>query len=223
MTSVTVRVARPDEYAAIGEMTVEVYRDLHGGQLDEYELVLRDVEKRARDAEVYVAVDEAGTVVGSVAFATHGSEYAEMSGPGEAVFRMLAVSPSARGKGVGRDLVQLCVARARELGLDRLRLSTRPFMHDAHRLYERMGFVRTPKSDWAPRPGIDLITYAMELRGAEFCDRCGAHAGGDHSDCTAARALEPPRYCADCGRRMTVQVTPTGWTATCVEHGVRQG
>jgi hypothetical protein len=35
--------------------------------------------------------------------------------------------------------------------------------------------------------------------------------------------LEPPRYCADCGRRMVVQVTPRGWSATCVEHGVRRG
>ena len=96
-------------------------------------------------------------------------------------------------------------------------------MHDAHRLYERMGFVRTPDKDWEPRPGIDLITYAMELDVERFCDRCGRHADGDHSGCAAARELEPPRYCPDCGRRMTVQVTPTGWTARCVEHGVREG
>jgi hypothetical protein len=55
-----------------------------------------------------------------------------------------------------------------------------------------------------------------------FCERCGRPVGdGDHADCLAARRLEPPRYCADCGRRMKVQVVPTGWTATCVEHGVR--
>ena len=28
-------------------------------------------------------------------------------------------------------------------------------------------------------------------------------------------ALEPPRYCAQCRRRMVVQVTPLGWTARC--------
>jgi hypothetical protein len=32
--------------------------------------------------------------------------------------------------------------------------------------------------------------------------------------------LEPPRYCSGCRRRMVVQVTPTGWTAKCVEHGI---
>ena len=53
-----------------------------------------------------------------------------------------------------------------------------------------------------------------------YCDRCGRPAAdGDHAGCVAARRLEPPRYCAQCRRRMKVQVVPTGWTATCVEHG----
>jgi hypothetical protein len=36
----------------------------------------------------------------------------------------------------------------------------------------------------------------------------------------AARlGLEPPRFCAECGRRMVVQVRPDGWRATCSRHG----
>jgi len=35
----------------------------------------------------------------------------------------------------------------------------------------------------------------------------------------AALGLEPPRYCAQCGRRMIVQVRPDGWRATCSRHG----
>ena len=31
--------------------------------------------------------------------------------------------------------------------------------------------------------------------------------------------LDAPRYCPDCGRRRTVQVTPHGWTAVCSRHG----
>jgi hypothetical protein len=55
-----------------------------------------------------------------------------------------------------------------------------------------------------------------------FCERCGQDAAvGDHSACAAARALEPPRYCPHCRRRMKVQVVPAGWSATCVEHGTR--
>ncbi len=53
-----------------------------------------------------------------------------------------------------------------------------------------------------------------------WCDRCGGElAAGGHEGCTAARRLEPPRYCPACRRRMKVQVLPARWKATCVEHG----
>jgi hypothetical protein len=54
-----------------------------------------------------------------------------------------------------------------------------------------------------------------------FCDQCGKPAGaeGAHERCADRRALEPPRFCPDCARRMVVQVTPTGWTARCSRHG----
>jgi hypothetical protein len=54
----------------------------------------------------------------------------------------------------------------------------------------------------------------------QWCDRCGGSlAERPHEACRAARALEPPRYCAHCRRRLKVQVLPTGWHATCSEHG----
>jgi hypothetical protein len=36
-------------------------------------------------------------------------------------------------------------------------------MHAAHRIYQRLGFVRTTERDWYPEPGIQLITYLLEL------------------------------------------------------------
>ncbi|MGI8330981.1 hypothetical protein ACRYCC_13530 [Actinomadura scrupuli] len=54
-----------------------------------------------------------------------------------------------------------------------------------------------------------------------YCEHCGDPAGeAGHEACRAALRMEPPRYCAGCRRRMVVQVTPTGWTARCAEHGV---
>ena len=35
----------------------------------------------------------------------------------------------------------------------------------------------------------------------------------------AELGLEPPRFCAQCGRRMVVQVRPDGWWAKCSRHG----
>ncbi|WP_020671497.1 hypothetical protein [Amycolatopsis nigrescens] len=57
--------------------------------------------------------------------------------------------------------------------------------------------------------------------GRRFCVHCGALAdGGEHDACRSPRhALEPPRFCAECARRMVVQVTPAGWTARCSRHG----
>ncbi|WP_444544199.1 biotin synthase auxiliary protein BsaP [Planotetraspora silvatica] len=57
-----------------------------------------------------------------------------------------------------------------------------------------------------------------------FCDHCGRPAAeGDHAACLAARAMEPPRYCPRCRRRMVVQVTPRSWSARCSEHGSAAG
>ena len=53
-----------------------------------------------------------------------------------------------------------------------------------------------------------------------YCGQCGAERdGGDHSLCASRAALEPPRYCANCQRRLVVQVVPRGWTARCSRHG----
>jgi ribosomal protein S18 acetylase RimI-like enzyme len=77
---------------------------------------------------------------------------------------MLVVGPAVRGRGTGRALVLACVERSRRDGARVLRLSTQPEMRAAHRLYERLGFARTPDHDWTPLPGVDLITYAMAIR-----------------------------------------------------------
>ena len=47
---------------------------------------------------------------------------------------------------------------------------------------------------------------------AKFNVYTGEPAGGAVP--TAAQlGLEPPRFCAECGRRMIVQVRPDGWSA----------
>ncbi|RYG78564.1 hypothetical protein EU513_02895 [Yimella sp. RIT 621] len=58
-----------------------------------------------------------------------------------------------------------------------------------------------------------------------YCARCGEPvAEGDHEVCARwLAAEEPPRFCTKCKRRMKVQVTPTHWSATCVQHGELEG
>jgi len=44
-------------------------------------------------------------------------------------------------------------------------------------------------------------------------------AAGGPVPTAAQLGLEPPRFCAECGRRMVVQVRPDGWWAKCSRHG----
>lgn len=158
-----VRPARPDELVAVGELTLAAYAADNGMPREHpYAAVLLDAGARARDAVLLVA-DDGGELLGTVTFVRPGTPFAEVGGPGEAEVRTLAVAPAARGQGVGRLLSDECVRLARAEGCSAVVLSSGSWMAAAHRLYERMGFVRTPALDWKPRPDVDLITYRLPL------------------------------------------------------------
>ncbi|MCX6484482.1 MAG: hypothetical protein NT146_14710 [Mycobacterium sp.] len=55
--------------------------------------------------------------------------------------------------------------------------------------------------------------------GAPVGDSYTGAPAGDVVPLAARLGLEPPRYCAECGRRMVVQVRPDGWWAQCSRHG----
>ena len=156
-----IREARSDEFETIGELTVEAYRAI--GHVDPgYEDVLSDVADRARSASVLVA-DDAGRVIGAVTYVGNPGPYAEFDGDGDAGIRMLAVDPTRQRAGTGQALVAHCVARARREGKTRVVLHSTPAMTAAHRIYGRLGFVRTPAIDWQPTPTIELWGFVLEL------------------------------------------------------------
>jgi ribosomal protein S18 acetylase RimI-like enzyme len=162
--SVQIRPAQPEEYSAVGEVTVNAYVGdelLPAGAA--YVAQLADAAGRAAASELLVAVDEADTVLGSVTFVQAGSRYSEVAGPGEAEIRMLVVDQKARGQRLGEALVRACIERAKAIGVARIRLCTQPNMVRALPIYLRLGFVRTPELDWSPLPGVTLLAYALEL------------------------------------------------------------
>jgi GNAT superfamily N-acetyltransferase len=159
-----VREVRPEEYDALGAVTVAAYRTVGEDGHDGYLEFVRDVATRAAICPVLVAVDESGRVLGGVTYVPGpGTPYSESEVDGEASFRMLAVGPSAQGHGVGRALVEACIARAQADGQARLVLLTRPLMSDAHALYLRMGFRRSPERDREPEPGLELLGFELDL------------------------------------------------------------
>ncbi|MEI7745056.1 MAG: GNAT family N-acetyltransferase [Chloroflexota bacterium] len=157
-----VRAARPEEYDLLGELVVGAYRSV-GSDDEEYEPHLRDVAGRAGTAEV-LAVEVDGRTVGTATLVPPGAPMAEVTDHAAATIRMLAVDAGARGMGAGEALVRACIDRARDLGTERVRLHTEPFMTAARRLYERLGFERDPEHDLAFEPDIVLLAYVLELR-----------------------------------------------------------
>jgi ribosomal protein S18 acetylase RimI-like enzyme len=164
---ITIRRARDEELDEVGELTAQAYLGdglLEFGESDGYLAQLRDARRRAELAELLVAADAASDeVLGTVAFAVYGGAYTDLARPGEGEFRMLAVRPEARRRGAAEALVRACLDRARELGLERIVISSQQKMAAAHRLYGRLGFVRAPERDWEPIPGITLWAFTVEV------------------------------------------------------------
>lgn len=161
---IIVRPVRPAEFAALGELTVAAYRAVPGGSTSAgYQETLRGVAARAGEADVLVAVEGDGRLLGGITYVPGPGTYAEFGGADEAGIRMLAVSPAAQRVGVGRRLVRECVERAEASGRVRIVLHTTAAMTAAQSLYESLGFVRTPGRDIQPSPRTHLIAYVLEL------------------------------------------------------------
>jgi ribosomal protein S18 acetylase RimI-like enzyme len=164
MADLIIRPATEADLPAVGSVTVEAYSsDGFVGAHDDYARILADAAARHREAEVLVAADDTGAVLGTVTVVLPGTPYAEISQPGELEFRMLAVSSAARGRGVGEALVRAVIDRARSAGIGRVVLSSSEKMLAAHRLYERLGFTRLPERDWMPLPDVTLKAYAYGM------------------------------------------------------------
>ncbi|MGO8875910.1 MAG: GNAT family N-acetyltransferase [Acidimicrobiales bacterium] len=169
--AIQIRPARPDEYSAIGQITVDAYRDLwRGDHYGSYEDQLLAVAERAADSVVLVAVDEEGELLGGVTYVPDSDRaMTEFDDPEAAGIRMLAVRPDHQSRGVGRALTQACIDRARADGRARIILHSTEVMVRARAMYERMGFVPTPDLDVfvARLPDgekdLRLIAFVLEL------------------------------------------------------------
>jgi len=157
-----------DEIASLFEPGLEVYRGTpEDWILDSYLVDLVKVGERFDVAETYVAA--AGEkIVGSVAFYRDVALEGWSNLPtGWAGFRALVVHPAARGWGVGRRLVERCIARTGEVGAPTVGFHSIALLSDAIRLYERLGFVRCPVYDLSAKdvfgmpPGEDTRVLAF--------------------------------------------------------------
>jgi len=103
----------------------------------EYLAAFRRIE--ANPMQVLVVADEGGAVVGTLLFteiqqmAHHGLPVAEVEN--------VHVAAERRGGGIGGELMRWAIDEARRRGCFRVQLTSNNLRTDAHRFYQRLGFV----------------------------------------------------------------------------------
>lgn len=154
----TVRNALPEEFSTIGQLMVEVYSRLEGfpkrsEQPDYYEMLanIGEITKKPH-TELLVAVTSDGRIAGAVVYfsdmSSYGSGGTATSEKNASGFRLLAVDPEARGRGIGKLLTEACINKARKDKNEQLIIHSTKFMQVAWKMYEKLGFKRSEDLDF---------------------------------------------------------------------------
>ena len=167
-SSIRIREARAGEHERIAALTRLAYGEFSSAMDPSAWKALEGAVEASLtdDASVTRLVAELdGDIAGSAALYAPGTDaYGSLASRAAwPEVRLVAVDPSARGRGIASLLVMECARRAQESGAANLGLHTSRSMHVAKRLYERMGFVRDPEHDFHP-PGAELVEgYRLPL------------------------------------------------------------
>jgi ribosomal protein S18 acetylase RimI-like enzyme len=163
-----IRDASADELDAISKLTLAVY--------EQYATIMTPPAWEGLKGSVMnglattapverIVAEQNGELVGSVMpFPAAVNVYGNLTGQAAiSELRLLAVTPPARGRGIGRALVEECIERMHKAGEKELGIHTSISMQAAIHLYESMGFTRFPTDDFQPE-GAELVTaYRLPL------------------------------------------------------------
>lgn len=131
----------PEEYTAIASLLIQAF--IEEGHTDRSNAAMltapTELQKRG---EIFLARSNApsGGILGMVILVRPSSPARQVAEPREAEVHLLAVDPSARGRGIAARLMEICEERASAQGYRYMALSTQPEMTSAHKVYERMGY-----------------------------------------------------------------------------------
>ena len=161
---IKIRDAREDELPKVLAVVDEAYAQYEGMLPPEIWRIWSESKGEtifSGHGEIIVAEIE-DEIVGAVQFYYDTTPLTLVKWPdGTATMRVLSVKPSARGRGVGRMLVDECIRRARKRRLVALHIVTTGHMIAAKRLYERMGF--------EPWEDFDGSAFLPEERIEAYC------------------------------------------------------
>jgi ribosomal protein S18 acetylase RimI-like enzyme len=149
-----------DEAAVIALWTHAYVTEGEGGRTELYGQA--DFHDTARRGRMLIAERE-GEVSGVVALLAPGAPERAVAREEEAELSRLAVAPTARRLGIGRDLARACEQIARERGWPAIALWSRPYQTAAHHLYESLGYERIPERDETDSSGHARLVFRLVL------------------------------------------------------------
>ncbi|MGO3886646.1 MAG: GNAT family N-acetyltransferase [Mycetocola sp.] len=156
--ALTIRLADAAELPQIAELLVTAYDADYAPLSDSYLQRLSRPQDRVAEEDIWFGADADGSLIATL------STSRTLAEDGAAWCSLLAVAPSARRRGLGRQLLTAAVNNARRLGATRLGLHSATYMTGAHRLYREFGFVRTPEGDFEVLESENPVTvWAFSL------------------------------------------------------------
>lgn len=172
---ITIRDAEEFEQEAIAHVMLEAYQqyasDMPEPRWVEYRNSIRhSVYGNGPHARIVAEMN--GEIVGSVQLyltseTAYGNPHISIDSP---IIRLLAVSPSARGKGIATLLIREAARRSVQLGATALHLHTSDMMASAVQLYERLGFQRAMDTD-THNGETHVKGYWLDLRTTPLLER----------------------------------------------------
>ncbi|MDN4524019.1 GNAT family N-acetyltransferase [Fictibacillus fluitans] len=150
-----VRTAKESEFEFLQEQRIKAYsqyeKDVPAAHLEVLIKAISADVSMEQEAE-YLVAEWNGEVAGSiVVFPPESDAYGGLTDISTLPeIRMLVVEPSFRKQGIGKALVEECLARTKAKGYPAVGLHTADFMQSAVKLYEGMGFKRLPQLDFSP-------------------------------------------------------------------------
>lgn len=107
--------------------------------------VIHEIKKRGK---ILLGVTTTKQVVGMIILGNDLNPYRQVAEADEAEMQLLAVLPAYRKRGVGDRLCKTFETEAQKSGFQKAVLSTQSTMKAAHKLYEKLGYLRNPSRDW---------------------------------------------------------------------------
>lgn len=153
-----IRNANPEEYEEVGRLMVKVYSQLEGfpkeSEQPGYYKMLADVGQLTNKpgVQLLIALNSENQITGAVVFFDdmqyYGSGGTATKEKDAAGFRLLAVDPSSRGMGIGKELTLACIRMAKDRKLPQVIIHTTMAMQTAWKMYENIGFRRSEDLDF---------------------------------------------------------------------------